>query len=163
MCAPAKFIYLFIYLFVYESEALVSWLVVSFQRGEKPEFQLVLLHVRKKLVQVSWMKANSSTHCGPIFLRDTTNLCYFVHNKVTYVTALSLNEKLSNKDSRDLTTTWRNTANHEPQGVLDNLVTRTFPQRGCVVDRHKCCHGSRWLSVSARIPHSKCYERSRYN
>ena len=97
---------------------------------------------------------------------DYENSCYSAHNRVTnrvtYVTALSLNEKLSNKDPRDLTTTWRNTANHELQGVVDNLVTRTFTQRGCIVDRHKWCHGSRLLSVGARIRQSKCYERSRY-
>ena len=94
---------------------------------------------------------------------DYKNLCYSTHNKVKYMTAPLLNKKYQIRTQGIwLVTTWRNTANHELQGVVDNLVTRTFTQRGCVADRHKCCHGSRLLSVGARKRHSKCYERSRY-
>ena len=121
------------------------------------------------------MKANTSTHCGPIFVSDNTDkeaVNFAIQTMKTYATPHAIKWRMW------LQSYWRKNyqirtqgiwqlreeilLNSELQGVVDNLVTRTFTQRGCVVDRHKCCHGSRLMAVGARKRHSKCYERSKF-
>ena len=78
------------------------------------------------------------------------NLCYSVHNSVSYVTVLLL-EKTIRLGCKG----------------FDNYVrkycalNRELQVRG-VVDRHKCCHGSCVLAVGARKRHSKYYKSSRF-
>ena len=92
-------------------------------------------------------------HCqrgGGFTTQTMTSLCYSVHKSVSYVTVLLLKKKNNQIRTQGI---W--------QLRWEILPNRKLQVRG-VVDRHKCCHGSRLLAVGVRKRHSKCSKSTRF-